>query len=176
MRDAETMVRRWAIPGDEHGRPHRIGGLEKDFNTGAISTDPANHERMVNARREKIAKIANDIPALEVMGSGDADTLLVGWGGTYGHLRTAAAELNDEGCKIDFAHFRYINPLPANTGEVLSRYKRVIVAELNTGQFADYLQSRFAQAHISRINKVQGQPFMVGELKDRITEIIDNKL
>lgn len=176
VRDPRTMVRSWAIPGEEHGHTHRLGGLEKDFNTGAISTDPANHERMVDARREKIARIADDIPQLDVIGAGDSDTLLVGWGGTYGHLRTAAAELTAGGCKVDFAHFRYINPLPANTGEVLSRYKRVIVAELNTGQFADYLQCRFPHVRIDRINKVQGQPFMVSELKDRVTEIMDNNL
>ena len=118
-RNADNLVRYWAIPGTEGGM-HRLGGLEKDYATGAISTDPVNHERMVHTRREKIARIANDIPALEVLyDCGDADTLLLGWGGTYGHLRTAAQELNDAGHKVAFTHFRYINPLPANTGEVL---------------------------------------------------------
>lgn len=125
-------MRYWAIPGTE-GATHRLGGLEKDARTGAISTDPVNHEKMVNIRREKIARIAADIPALEVGCAKDADTLLIGWGGTYGHLRTAAQELVDAGRPVAFAQFRYINPLPANTGEVLRRYKRVIVAELNTG-------------------------------------------
>jgi 2-oxoacid:acceptor oxidoreductase, alpha subunit len=173
-RKDSNMVRYWAIPGTE-GAAHRIGGLEKDFETGAISIDPVNHERMVMARREKVARVADDIPALEVLENPGADTLLVGWGGTYGHLRTAAAELNAAGVKVDFAHFRYINPLPANTGEVLARYKRVIVAELNTGQFADYLQSKFPGCRIERINKIQGQPFMVSEIVEKVTEIMEEK-
>ena len=128
---------------------------------------------MVYTRREKIARIADDIPGLEIIGSGDADPLLLGWGGTYGHLRTAAHELCCEGVKVDFTHFRYINPLPANTAEVLRRYKRVIVAELNTGQFADYLQAQFPDVDIRRINKVQGQPFMVREVVDGVKAIIN---
>lgn len=171
-RDADSLVRYWAIPGTE-GATHRIGGLEKDYNTGAISTDPANHEKMVQTRREKIARIAHNIPELEVIkGNDKAETLLVGWGGTYGHLRTAAHELNLGGEAVDFAQFRYINPLPANTGAVLSGYKRVIVAELNTGQFADYLQARFPEVKIERINKIQGQPFLVSEVVDRVREIL----
>ena len=168
----DNKVRYWAIPGSE-GLQHRLGGLEKDFSTGAISTDPANHEKMVWTRREKVARIADDIPLLEVLGPDDADTLLLGWGGTYGHLRTAATELNNEGRKVAFTHFRYINPLPANTREVLAGYKRVIVAELNTGQFADYLQSRFPSVCIERINKVQGQPFMVNEIKQAVVNLMD---
>ena len=172
QRDELTKVRYWAVPGTE-GCAHRVGGLEKDVVTGGISTDPVNHEKMVNIRREKIARIADDIPQLEVIGNCDADTLLVGWGGTYGHLHTAADELNASGRPVAFAHFRYINPLPANTGEVLSRYKKVIVAELNTGMFADYLQAKFPRTEIKRINKVQGQPFMVKELVDRVSEYMD---
>ncbi|MDE7411932.1 MAG: 2-oxoacid:acceptor oxidoreductase subunit alpha [Paramuribaculum sp.] len=168
----ENLARYWAIPGTE-GAQHRLGGLEKDFITGAISTDPANHEKMVQTRREKIARIADDIPQLEVIGDEDADILLCGWGGTYGHLRTAAAELRAQGRKVAFTQFRYINPLPANTGDVLSRYSRIIVAELNTGMFADYLQSRFPDATISRINKIQGQPFLVEEVVNAVNHIID---
>ena len=172
IRDEKSKVRYWAIPGTE-GCAHRLGGLEKDAVTGAISTDPANHEKMVLTRREKIARIADDIPALEVLGDPDADTLLIGWGGTYGHLHTATDELCAAGRKVAFAHFRYINPLPANTHEVVSRYKRVIVAELNTGMFADYLQARFPGKEILRINKIQGQPFMVKELVDGVTRLMD---
>lgn len=172
MRDEETKVRYWAIPGTE-GCTHRLGGLEKDYNTGAISTDPINHEKMVYTRKEKIERIATDIPALEVACDADADTLLVGWGGTYGHLYTAAEELCNAGKKVAFAHFRYINPLPANTGEVFAKYKRVIVAELNTGQFADYLQAKFPEVKIKRINKVQGQPFLVKEIVDGVTKIME---
>ncbi|MCM1482981.1 MAG: 2-oxoacid:acceptor oxidoreductase subunit alpha [Muribaculaceae bacterium] len=171
-RREDNKVRYWAIPGTE-GLTHRLGGLEKGYYTGAISTDPANHEKMVYTRREKIAAIARDIPGLEVIGPDDADTLLLGWGGTYGHLRTAAHELNTAGHKVAFTHFRYINPLPANTGEILALYKKVIVAELNTGQFADYLQSKFPSAPIYRVNKVQGQPFLVEEVVKAVTEIMD---
>lgn len=174
QRDEESNVRYWAIPGTE-GLTHRLGGLEKDFVTGAISTDPANHEKMVYVRKAKIEKIANDIPELEVLCDADADTLLVGWGGTYGHLYTAVQELCKEGRKVAFAHFRYINPLPRNTREVLSRYKKVICAELNTGQFADYLQSKFAGLEVKRINKVQGQPFLVQEVVDGVKKFMDEK-
>lgn len=163
LRDPETLVRYWAIPGTD-GLQHRLGGLEKDANTSAISTDPVNHEKMVGIRRQKIANIANDIPEVNVYGEADADTLLVGWGGTYGHLRTAAEELTKQGTPVALAHFRYINPLPSNTAEILRRYRRVIVAELNTGMFADYLQAKFPDVHIERINKIQGQPFLVSEI------------
>ena len=174
MRNEETKVRYWAIPGTE-GCAHRLGGLEKDYNTSAISTDPVNHEKMVYTRKEKIDRIANDIPALEVLCNADADTLIVGWGGTFGHLYTAAEEMNKAGKNVAFAHFRYINPLPANTAEVFAKYKRVIVAELNTGQFADYLQAKFPDVKISRINKVQGQPFLVKEIIDGVTKIMEEK-
>ena len=172
MRDPETMTRYWALPGTP-GLMHRLGGLEKNAQTGALSNDPVNHEKMVMARREKVARIARDIPEQEViLADADTDTLLVGWGGTYGHLYTAAEELNREGKHVALAQFRYINPLPANTGDVLRRYRRVIVAELNTGQFADYLQARFPDVRIERINKVQGQPFLVSEIVEAVKNII----
>ena len=172
MRDEASKVRYWAVPGTE-GCAHCIGGLEKDAVTGGISTDPLNHEIMVNTRREKIARIADDIPELEVIGDPNADTLLVGWGGTYGHLHTAADELNAAGRSVAFTHFRYINPLPKNTGDVLRRYKRVVVAELNTGMFADYLQAKFPEVEIKRINKIQGQPFLVKELVEGVTKYME---
>ncbi len=168
----DNLSRYWPVGGTEGGA-HRLGGLEKDTKTGAISTDPVNHEKMVLLRREKIARIADNIPALEVLGDPSAETLLVGWGGTYGHLLTAATELCAAGHPVAFAHFRYINPLPANTGEILSRYKRVIVAELNTGMFADYLQFRFTDSKILRINKIQGQPFSVGEVVDHTLKLME---
>lgn len=171
QRDEKTHARYWAIPGTP-GLMHRLGGLEKDFTTGNLSIDPVNHEHMVRVRREKVERIADDIPQLEVCCQADADTLLIGWGGTYGHLRTAAEQLCKEGTPVAFAHFRYINPLPANTREVLSRYKRVICAELNTGMFADYLQSKFAPLQIERINKIQGQPFLVQEVVDGVKNLI----
>ncbi len=140
-RDEATKARYWALPGTE-GAMHRVGGLEKDYHTSVISTDGANHERMVAARREKVARIADDIPEMTPMFDDGADTILLGWGGTYGHLLTAATELNASGRKVAFWQFRHINPLPRNTVEVLDRYRRIIVAELNTGMFADYLQSQ----------------------------------
>ncbi len=171
MRDPETHVRYWALPGTP-GLMHRLGGLEKNAATGALSNDPVNHEAMVTARREKVARIADRIPLQEVkLADADTDTLLVGWGGTYGHLYTAAEELNREGAHVALAQFRYINPLPANTGEILRRYRRVIVAELNTGQFADYLQARFPDVRIERINKVQGQPFLVSEIVEAVKAV-----
>lgn len=163
-------VRYWAIPGTE-GATHRLGGLEKDAVTGAISTDSRNHELMVEARRHKIERIAFDIPEQQVHYP-DADTLLVGWGGTYGHLRSAAHELNEEGVRVAFTQLRYINPLPRNFGDIIRKYKRVIVAELNTGMLADYLRMKFQDADIRCVNKVQGQPFLVSEVKTAVKEIL----
>lgn len=168
-RDAETYARYWAIPGTEGGM-HRVGGLEKDFNTSVISTDGPNHERMVKVRREKVARIANDIPELQIQGNPDADTILVGWGGTYGHILTAATELNAQGTPVALAHFRYINPMPKNALETLAKYKNIIVAELNTGMFADYLQMHLPGKEVLRINKIEGQPFLVKEIVDGVRQ------
>ena len=159
LRDARG-VRYWAFPGME-GYEHRNIGLERDAEKGTISTNPENHERMVRARQAKIAQVADSIPALQVIKpSGDSrqlsDTLLVGWGSTEGHLHAAANEL---GC--DLAQFNYILPLPKNTHEVLSTYKRIIVCELNTGQFAAYLRAQFPDLKIGQYNEIQGQPFAV---------------
>lgn len=167
FRDEDTKVRYWSIPGMEGGM-HRVGGLEKDYNSSVISTDGRNHEKMVRTRREKIEKIAADIPLLEIEGCVDADTILVGWGGTYGHMLSACAELNAEGEKTALAQFRYINPLPSNALEVLGKYKNIIVAELNTGMFADYLQMHMPGKEIKRINKIEGQPFLVREITDGV--------
>ena len=125
-------------PGTE-GFMHRLGGLEKDYETSAISTDPVNHQRMVRARQAKIDKIADFIPELNVIGDQDADLLIVGWGGTYGHLYETMEIMRSQGKKVALAHFKYINPLPKNTAEVLKRFKKVVVAEQNNGQFANYL-------------------------------------
>lgn len=168
----ENFVRYWALPGTE-GAMHRVGGLEKDIRTSAISTDGKNHEKMVNIRREKVARIADDIPELQVMGDKDADTILVGWGGTYGHLWTASEELNSGDTPVAFAQFRYINPLPKNALDILKGYRRIIVAELNTGMFADYLQMHLPGKEIMRINKVEGQPFMVHELVEGVKKIMN---
>ena len=174
MRNEETKVRYWAIPGTE-GFMHRLGGLEKDSVTSAISTDPVNHEKMVAIRQEKVDNIAKNIPAQEIQGNPDADTLLIGWGGTYGHLYTAVQEMNAAGKPVAFAHFRYINPLPANATDIIKKYKNVVVAELNNGQFADFLQAKHPMVNIKRINKVKGQPFLVQEIIEGLTKIMEGK-
>ena len=171
QRDMETLVRYWALPGTE-GAQHRVGGLEKDFKTSVISTDGANHEKMVKTRSEKVARIARTIPPLTVQGNAASDTILVGWGGTYGHLLTASDDLNSHGTPVALAHFRYINPLPSNALDVLRKYDNIIVAELNTGMFADYLQSKLPGKVIRRINKIEGQPFLVHEITEGVKNIL----
>ncbi len=172
-RDIKSLARYWALPGTP-GAMHRVGGLEKDNKTSVISTDGTNHELMVQSRRRKVELIAEDIPLMEPMCNADADTILLGWGGTYGHLLTAANQLNADGHPIAFWQFRYINPLPKNALEVLKKYKRIIVAELNTGMFADYLQSKLPGKEILRINKVEGQPFLVREVVEGVIEHMKN--
>ena len=165
LRD-ERGVRYWAYPGME-GYEHRNIGLERDAEKGTISTNPENHQKMVLARQAKIAQVANRIPQLEVQGNKDSDTLLVGWGSTEGHLLAAAEQL---GCAL--AHFNYIHPLPKNTEEVLRGYKRIVVCELNSGQFAAYLRSQFEGIHMEQYNEMTAQPFAV----DRIVNFVKNTL
>ncbi|MCT4588607.1 MAG: 2-oxoacid:acceptor oxidoreductase subunit alpha [Carboxylicivirga sp.] len=171
-RDIEKLSRYWASPGVA-GLEHRIGGLEKDEHTGAVSHDALNHQRMVEIREEKVQRIANDVPELELLGDVDSDTLIVGWGGTFGHLFTAVDELANEGINLALAHFNYIKPLPRNTYEVLKRYKKIVVCELNLGQFADYLTMNFPDIQTRRFNKVQGQPFTVVELKEHFKTLLE---
>ena len=171
-RNKESLVRYWAIPGTE-GFAHRLGGLEKDYETSAISTDPANHQKMVTTRQAKIDKIADYIPELEVIGDEDADLLIVGWGGTYGHLYETMETMQENGKKVAFAHFKFINPLPKNTAEVLSKYKKVVVAEQNNGQFANYLRGKVPGFNPYRFNRVKGQPFVVARLVEEFTKILE---
>ncbi|MDR2232917.1 MAG: 2-oxoacid:acceptor oxidoreductase subunit alpha [Tannerella sp.] len=172
-RDPESLVRYWAIPGTE-GFAHRIGGLEKDYDTGAISTDSMNHHRMVTTRQAKIDRISGFIPPLEVIGDDDADLLIVGWGGTYGHLSEAMEMMQQQGRKVAMANFRFINPLPANTAEVLGRYRKVVVAEQNNGQFAGYLRAKIDGFNPYKYNRIEGQPFVVSQLAEEFTKILDN--
>jgi 2-oxoglutarate ferredoxin oxidoreductase subunit alpha len=169
QRNAEG-VRYWAIPGQE-GYTHILGGLEKDSNTGAISTDPENHDLMCRLRAEKVAKIP--VPDVEVQGAEDADLLIVGFGGTYGHLYSAMEEMNKAGKKVALAHFTFLNPLPKNTAEVLTRYKKVVVAEQNLGQFAGYLRMKVDGFNPYQYNEVKGQPFVVSELVAAFNEILN---
>ncbi len=168
-RDPETFVRRWAIPGTP-GLEHRVGGLEKTPG-GAVSSDPEVHEMMVKNRAEKLRKLSEVIPPLEVIGKEKGDVLLVGWGGTYGHLYTAVNQLLDEGMKVGFAQFDYINPLPKNTAEIFKNYKKILVCELNSGQFADYLRAKLPEFKYEQFNKVQGQPFMVHEIVEAVKNL-----
>jgi len=172
-RDKETFVRYWAIPGTP-GFAHRLGGLEKDFETSAISTDPMNHQKMVKTRQAKIDKIADFIPDLEVQGDKDADLLIVGWGGTYGHLYETMEDLQAQGKKVALAHFKFINPLPKNTAEVLKKYKKVVVAEQNNGQFANYLRGKVSDFNPYRFNRIKGQPFIVSRLVEEFTKIMED--
>ncbi len=170
MRNEETGSRYWAIPGTE-GFAHRIGGLEKSNETGAISTEPENHHKMTILRQEKVEKI--QVPDVEVEGAEDAELLVVGFGGTYGHLRSAVDEMNKAGKKVALAHFTYINPLPKNAAEVLRKYKKVVVAEQNMGQFAMYLRSKVEGVHFNQFNQVKGQPFVVNELVEAFTNLLN---
>ena len=169
-RDPETQVRYWAIPGQE-GYTHILGGLEKDGQTGAISTDPENHDRMCRLRAEKVARIP--VPDLEVLGDkDDADLLIVGFGSTFGHLHAAMEELRKKGHKVAQAQLKYINPLPANTAETLLGYKKVVVAEQNLGQLAAYLRSKVDGFVPAQFNQVKGQPFVVSELVSSFEDLL----
>ena len=170
MRNPETDVRYWALPGWE-GYTHILGGLEKDSNTGSISTAPDNHDLMVHKRASKIAKI--QVPDLKVEGAEDADLLIVGFGSTYGHLYTAMQELNEQGQKVVLAQLSFINPLPANTEEVLGKYKKVVVAEQNMGQLAGYLRMKVDGFNPYQYNEVKGQPFQVAKLVKAFKEILE---
>ena len=168
---AENGTRYWAVPGRE-GFAHILGGLEKDSNTGAISTNPENHDLMTRLRQQKIANIP--VPDLAVEGDVDnADLLIVGFGSTYGHLRSAMDELRAKGYKVAQTHFKYLNPLPKNTADVLKKYKKVVVAEQNMGQLAAYLRMKVDNFVPFQFNQVKGQPFVVEELVNAFTEIIN---
>ncbi len=169
-RDPETMARYWAVPGQE-GYTHILGGLEKDGRTGAISTEPENHDTMCRLRAEKVARIP--VPDLEVDGDkDDAELLIVGFGSTYGHLYSAMDELRARGHKVALAQFRYINPLPANTAEVLLAYPKVVVAEQNLGQLAAWLRAKVDGFVPVQYNEVKGQPFVVSELTSHFAALL----
>lgn len=171
-RNPETLVRYWAVPGTP-GFMHRIGGLEKSSATGAISNDPDNHQLMVEQRAQKIERIADTLPPLKVEGDEDADLLIVGFGGTYGHLHEAMLQMRADGKKVAQAHLNVINPLPRGTRETLARYKKVVVAEQNMGQLAGYLRMKTNGIEILQYNEVKGQPFNVASLVEAFTKIIE---
>ena len=170
-RNEDTKIRYWSIPGMK-GFQHCNGGLEKDYTTGNLSTDPENHEKMVLTRKQKVDNIVNVIPELEIEGNTDADLLVIGWGGTYGHLKSAVDNLNNKGYKIALAHFTYLFPLPANTENVIGKYEKIVVCELNTGQFASYLRSKIPGKTFTQFNKIQGQPFKTAELENHFISLL----
>jgi len=171
-RDPETLARPWVTPGHP-GLEHRIGGLEKAEGTGIVSHDPLNHERMVGLRAEKIARIAHDIPELDVEGEQAGDILVLGWGSTYGAIVSACLQMRTEGVRVSNAQLRYLNPFPRNLGSILSRFKLVLVPELNLGQLRDILAARYPGNRYMGLNKVQGQPFKISEIRAKLEEILE---
>ncbi len=172
-RDEVRGRREWAVPGTP-GLEHIIGGLEKTVK-GTVSYVPENHELMTKARSEKVSRVVEKIPDLVVHGSQSGELLIVGWGGTYGHLLTATRDLVADGKKVGFTHFNYINPLPRNVAEVFSRFKKIVVCEINLGQFANYLRMNYQEFTYEQYNKVQGLPFTIREIKDKCIKLLEEK-
>lgn len=170
LRDEKTLARPWALPGFP-GLEHRIGGLEKQHITGNVSYDPENHEFMVKIRAEKIERIANDIPAAEVEGDPEGELLVVGWGSTYGAIKSAVEKKRSEGKSVSMLHLRYLNPLQKNLGEILYRFKLILVPEMNLGQLAKILRAKYLVPAIT-LSKVQGLPFKAIEIENKIDELI----
>jgi 2-oxoglutarate/2-oxoacid ferredoxin oxidoreductase subunit alpha len=170
-RDPETFAREWAIPGTE-GFQHRIGGLEKNI-MGGVSHDPENHDLNTQYRAKKIEKVAEMIPELKVIGEPEGDLLVVGWGGTYGHMLSSVRTLQKEEKKVSLAHFNYIKPLPKNTAEVFGKFKKIVVCELNLGQFAGYLRDKVPGYKYYQVNKVKGLPFSIHELVENFENLLE---
>ncbi len=171
-RDPKTLARPWAIPGTK-GLEHRIGGLEKQHETGNISYDPENHQKMINLRAAKIQGIAKDLPPLTIMGASKGKVLVVGWGGTYGSIRSAVEELQAKDHAISAVHLRYLNPFQENLGEILKSFQHVLVVELNAGQLCHLLRARFL-VDAKGINKIEGKPFGVAELKEHLLPYLES--
>ena len=167
----EKLARGWAFPG-KVGLEHRVGGLEKDCVKGCISHDPANHQKMVSTRAAKVAKAADDIPAQTVWGDPEGDLLVVGWGGTRGHLQNAVDQMRAEGKRVSLAHFNYINPLPHGVRDIFAKFRRIVVCELNEGQFANYLRQNLQEFRYEQYNKCEGLPFTVVELKEKFESLL----
>jgi len=170
LRDPRTLARPWAVPGTP-GLEHRIGGLEKEDVTGNVSYDPENHEKMVRLRAEKIARIADDIPALQVFGPASGRLLVIGWGSTYGAITSAVEEAQAKGLPVSSLHLRYLNPFPRDLGDILKRFDKVLVPELNLGQLRMLIRARYLVDAIG-LNKVQGKPFRVSEIAKAIDGIL----
>ncbi len=169
-RNPETLARMWAIPGTE-GLEHRIGGLEKEDITGLVSHDPENHAKMIAFRAEKVERVANSIPELHVEGEDSGELLILGWGGTYGAIKDAFDKLRSEGKKVSYAHLRHINPFPKNMGDVLAKFDKVLVPELNTGHLATLIRSKYLR-EVIQFNKVNGKPLNAHEIEERVIELL----
>jgi 2-oxoglutarate ferredoxin oxidoreductase subunit alpha len=167
------LARPWAVPGTP-GLEHRIGGLEKTDGSGNVSYDPHNHAHMVRTRAAKVEAVTRDIPSLEVFGPEHGDLLVLGWGGTYGAIHGAVRRALDKKLTVAQAHLRYLNPFPSNLGEVLGRYKAILIPELNTGQLSLLIRARFLVDTVG-LNKVEGRPFGTEEILDRIEAIVEGK-
>jgi 2-oxoglutarate ferredoxin oxidoreductase subunit alpha len=172
LRDPETLARPWAVPGTP-GLMHRVGGIEKEDGSGNISYDPANHDKMTRLRAAKVAGIANDIPELEVDGADDADLLVLSWGGTWGATTEATRRVRARGKKLAHAHLRHLNPFPRNLGDVLHRYSRILVPELNLGQLSKLVRAEYLVDAVS-YNRVAGVPFHASELENKILEMMQS--
>ncbi len=172
-RDPETLAREWAYPGMK-GYEHRVGGLEKNLE-GTVSHDPENHQRNCEIRAEKVERVVDMVPDLEICGDQDGgDLLVVGWGGTYGHLINTVQEMREAGKSVSLAHFNFIKPLPKNTEEVFSKFKKIVVCELNLGQFASYLRDKIPGFEYHQVNKVKGLPFTVLELTEKFEKLLED--
>jgi 2-oxoglutarate/2-oxoacid ferredoxin oxidoreductase subunit alpha len=169
-RDPKTLARPWAVPGTPN-LEHRIGGLEKADVTGNVSYDAANHDKMVRLRAEKVARIVQDVPDLKVDGDESGGLLVLGWGSTYGVITSAVQRARAQGKKVSAAHLRYLNPLPANLGDLLKRYDRVLMPEINLGQMRLLVRGRYLVDAIG-LNKVSGRPFTITEIESKIAEIL----
>jgi len=172
-RNPETLARMWAIPGTP-GLEHRIGGLEKDNGSGLVSHDPMNHQRMCEIRAEKIARIADDIPLAEVDGPESGDLLVISWGSTHGAMRNALKDLREKGKVVSHVSLRYINPLPRNLEEIMGRFERILVPEMNLGQLKTLLQAKYLKPIIG-YNKIQGNTFTAKEIENKIEELLSAK-
>lgn len=174
LRDEKHLARRWAFPG-KVGLEHRVGGLEKHFIKGTVSHDPQNHQDMIRIRAEKVARVADFIPQQEVLGEPEGELLVVGWGGTKGQLQASVEKLQRDGKSISLCHFNYINPLPHGVRDIFKRFKKIIVCELNEGQFANYLRMSFQEFEYRQFNKCQGLPFTKEELDSKFNELLEEK-
>ncbi len=170
-RSTSTLARQHAIPGTP-GLEHRLGGLEKDFITGNVSYDPENHQKMSIIRQEKVERVAEFIPNQEIIGDEKGDLLVVGWGGTYGHLYSSVKQLRKEGKSISLAQFNYINPLPKNTADILKNFKKIVVCEINNGQFVNYLRMKHPDFKYQQFNRIQGLPFQTSELIEHFNNLL----